>query len=110
MDTFGLAAGYPAKEEDSFEYHGTEDWRGLGDAKNARKLKRSKAKDKIDTWQNAESFAAMATGKKILLSFVLILLLLAQPPSVLFAFFDLNGFDPFPDVQLAVYQNKNLNL
>ena len=69
LDTFGLAAGYPKETQPpkngvpEFKYHGTIDWKGISTAGNARVLKTSKAKNKPETWQNAESFAASATGE-----------------------------------------------
>jgi hypothetical protein len=69
LDTFGLAAGYPEETQPpkngvpEFKYHGTIDWKGKSTAENARILKASKAKNKPETWQNAESFAASATGE-----------------------------------------------
>lgn len=68
LDSFGVAAGYPEKthspDKDAdfeYKYHGTIDWKGISTAGNARTLKTSKAKDKPETWQNAESLAAAAT-------------------------------------------------
>jgi hypothetical protein len=76
LDSFGLQAGYPEESEFKedgkgiyYTYHGTIDWKGIDDASNARKLKKSGEKDKKDkkdkdrpeTWQNAESLAAAAT-------------------------------------------------
>lgn len=51
----------------------------------------------------------MATGKKILLPFVLNFTAASINPSVLLAFLDLNWFDLFPGVELALYQNKKIN-
>ena len=70
LDTFGLAVGL-SKDQDPgddnenippFDYHGTVDWNDIGDASNARDLKNEKDAE-IDTYENAESWAAMATGK-----------------------------------------------
>lgn len=72
LDTFGIAAGLPEytvdedpdKKVPSFKTHATDDWQGRGDAAQARRLKTTKAAFKIETWQNAENFAAAATGKR----------------------------------------------
>ncbi|KAF2175777.1 hypothetical protein K469DRAFT_701472 [Zopfia rhizophila CBS 207.26] len=68
LDSFGVAAGYPevthtpgGGEDFEYKYHGTVDWNNKGTAGNARTLKTSKAKNKPETWQNAESLAAAAT-------------------------------------------------
>jgi hypothetical protein len=70
LDSFGLAAGYPEvahKKNDKnpndfdYSYHGTVDWKDKSTAGNARTLKGSKAKNRPETWQNAESLAAAAT-------------------------------------------------
>jgi hypothetical protein len=67
LDSFGRLAEYPEETEPegsipSFKYHGTIDWNGKSDAGNAKTLKKSTAKNKPQTWQNAESLAACATG------------------------------------------------
>ncbi|KAF2127461.1 hypothetical protein P153DRAFT_398793 [Dothidotthia symphoricarpi CBS 119687] len=65
LDSFGIAAGYPELTWKGapfeYKYHGTVDWKGKSTAGSARTLKNSKAKDKPETWQNAESLAAAAT-------------------------------------------------
>jgi hypothetical protein len=70
IDSFGLAVGYLEvthkkndKKDCDFEYtyHGTVNWKDKSTARNAWSLETSKAKDRPETWQNAESLAAAAT-------------------------------------------------
>jgi hypothetical protein len=70
LDSFGVAAGYPEethKKDDKregdfeFKFHGTVDWKPQSNAGNARTLKNSKAKNRPERWQNAESLAAAAS-------------------------------------------------
>jgi hypothetical protein len=65
LDSFGILANFPEAEEKAedgttYKYHGTIDWKG-GKTGEARKLKNADAKDRPETWQNAESLAASAT-------------------------------------------------
>lgn len=64
LDSFGRAAGYPEMTNTKgfeYKYHGTVDWNEKSTAHNARVLKTSKAKNRPETWQNAESLAAAGT-------------------------------------------------
>ena len=76
LDSFGIAAGFPITERidkkerkcaPPFDWHGTEN-ETKSNAGAARGLKNSKRKNRKENWQNAESFAYMATGKTIFMS------------------------------------------
>ena len=64
FDGFGILAGMPLfTRDDSVAAHGTDDWRQLTSQRAARDLV-ANPPNGIDTWRNAESHAAAATGKR----------------------------------------------